>query len=305
MQRVLLLGNAIKGPQVATEFWYQRGFRECGWEPHLVDIRRPEEMVVEAVRKHGKQDYILYFAAGRMTPTLIQATRGQGKLTGLITFDWLAWGGPQKVKRFLDCCPLVDLVFHTGGAPECERAVFLPQACEPLDGPDGMLLFPACPQRSGKAVFVAGALDPERRKFMELVGKHDVEIVGGVAPKGVWRQRLFDLCASRPVMVTDIRSAKGRPPPPRYRSSRQMILAGYAACVLHPRYEGCEQDFVPGGEMVYYSDYEDMLRKLEQLRSDPALCTQIGDAAYSRARRDHTYANRGADMLRFVEVLLG
>lgn len=62
--------------------------------------------------------------------------------------------------------------------------------------------------------------------------------------------------------------------------------------------------FEPETEVAIYDSPEDCLRRIRELRDDPERCRAIAEAGRKRTLRDHTYAARAGEMLRFFEEAL-
>ena len=83
-------------------------------------------------------------------------------------------------------------------------------------------------------------------------------------------------------------------------ATRVFEAAGAAACVITDAWEGLEQFFEPGTEMLVARDGEEVARQLESL--DARTARAIGQAAYGRVLAEHTYDHRAAQ---FDAVLQG
>jgi len=83
-------------------------------------------------------------------------------------------------------------------------------------------------------------------------------------------------------------------------ATRVFEAAGAAACVITDAWEGLEQFFEPGTEMLVARDGEEVARQLESL--DARKAHAIGQAAYGRVLAEHTYDHRAAQ---FDAVLQG
>jgi spore maturation protein CgeB len=81
-------------------------------------------------------------------------------------------------------------------------------------------------------------------------------------------------------------------------ATRVFEATGAGACLLTDFWEGIEEFFEPGEEILVARDGEEVAAILDGL--SPERARQIGDAALKRALRDHTYAQRASQ----VEELL-
>jgi spore maturation protein CgeB len=68
--------------------------------------------------------------------------------------------------------------------------------------------------------------------------------------------------------------------------------AGAGACVISDRWDGIEDFFEPGSEVLCAEDGEQVAEILEYLSEDHA--RSLGAAAMRRALAEHTYAHRAA-----------
>ncbi len=84
-------------------------------------------------------------------------------------------------------------------------------------------------------------------------------------------------------------------------SVRLFEAAGCATCVVSDRWEGMEEVFEPGREILVASDKREMVDLLERL--EPEEAQQIGERAHLRAMRDHTYEVRARQFLDLVKTL--
>jgi spore maturation protein CgeB len=66
--------------------------------------------------------------------------------------------------------------------------------------------------------------------------------------------------------------------------------AGAAACQVTDAWEGIEDFFAPGAEILVAGGPEDVVRHVREV--DPARAREIGRAARRRALADHTYGAR-------------
>jgi spore maturation protein CgeB len=83
-------------------------------------------------------------------------------------------------------------------------------------------------------------------------------------------------------------------------ATRVFEAAGAAACLITDAWEGLEQFFEPGAEILVANNGEEVAEHIRAL--DAARARTIGLAAYRRVLAEHTYAHRAAQ---FDEVLAG
>jgi spore maturation protein CgeB len=98
-------------------------------------------------------------------------------------------------------------------------------------------------------------------------------------------------CAARMVLNLnrDSMAHVGFSPP-----TRVFEAAGAGACVISDSWPGIETFFAPGKEILLASSAEDIVRLLREIGSEEA--ARIGSAMRQRALRDHTYAQRAAQV---------
>jgi spore maturation protein CgeB len=82
--------------------------------------------------------------------------------------------------------------------------------------------------------------------------------------------------------------------------TRVFEAAGAAACLITDAWEGVEQFFEPGEEILVANDGDEVARHVRELTAERA--REIGAAAYRRVLADHTYAQRARQV---EEVLAG
>ncbi|TFZ04335.1 CgeB family protein [Ramlibacter rhizophilus] len=77
-------------------------------------------------------------------------------------------------------------------------------------------------------------------------------------------------------------------------ATRVFEAAGAAACLITDAWEGLEQFFEPGREMLVAASGEEVAAHVEALDAERA--RRIGRAAYERVLAEHTYAHRAAQL---------
>ena len=70
--------------------------------------------------------------------------------------------------------------------------------------------------------------------------------------------------------------------------------AGAAACLITDAWEGLEQFFEPGTEMLVARNGDEVAQHVQSL--DAAKAKAVGQAAYKRVLAEHTYAHRAAQL---------
>jgi len=82
-------------------------------------------------------------------------------------------------------------------------------------------------------------------------------------------------------------------------SVRLFEAAGCATCVVSDPWEGLEEVFEVGRELLVVSDEEEMVRLLAEL--NPERAEEVGERARARALREHTYEVRAAQLMELLE----
>ncbi len=77
-------------------------------------------------------------------------------------------------------------------------------------------------------------------------------------------------------------------------ATRVFEAAGAAACLITDAWEGLEQFFEPGSEVLVAHDGAQVAQHVSRLTPDAARA--IGQAAYRRVQAEHTYAHRAAQL---------
>ncbi len=300
VRQIVLVGKDRRVPRFSTERWDKWGFEQLGIKCVLVNVdKKKEGKIIQEIRRYHPE-FIMYYQTHGIAPEVIIRTRKGAKRTGLNTFDRPIIRGMSGVNTFVNNAKLVNFAFHTGGVPECEKAHRVMQGCEPLLG-----MKKPEPIHTGRPVFVGTQKSSKSRKqFCELLKKNKVDLVGHDRKDVYTRQRLFCLCHERSavlgqVQVTD--KCRALYEEPGYWSNRVYLMTGFGACLLHSYVPGIEKEFEPNKEIVLYTSLKDMQEKLYTLRTHPDQCATIGEAAFKRAQKDHTYVHRARKLIRLVE----
>jgi spore maturation protein CgeB len=83
------------------------------------------------------------------------------------------------------------------------------------------------------------------------------------------------------------------------RHARVFEAAGAGACLITDAWEGVEQFFEPGTEVLVARTGEEVAEHVQSLTSERA--REIGDAGYRPRARDHTYAQRAKQVEEVLE----
>jgi spore maturation protein CgeB len=77
-------------------------------------------------------------------------------------------------------------------------------------------------------------------------------------------------------------------------ATRVFEAAGAAACLITDAWEGLDQFFEPGRELLVARGGDEVADHVRAL--DPQRARKIGHAAYRRVLAEHTYAHRAAQL---------
>jgi spore maturation protein CgeB len=86
-------------------------------------------------------------------------------------------------------------------------------------------------------------------------------------------------------------------------ATRVFEAAGAAACLISDNWVGIKQFFEPDKEILVASNGDEVVETLRSLT--PARARSIGQAAYRRARRDHTYSERAKTLESILKSTFG
>jgi spore maturation protein CgeB len=226
---------------------------------------------------------------------------------------------PQDALRPL--VPRYDLVFTYGGGEPVRRAyralgardcipiynaldpsTHFPVAPDPRFEGDLGFLGNRLPDREARVedfFLRAAAALPGRRFLLGGSGWQDKPVPGNVKSLGHVYTADHNAFNCTPLAVLNI----SRESMARYGFSpatRVFEAAGAAACLITDAWEGLEQFFEPGAEMLVARDGQEVAQQLEAL--DARRARAIGEAAYRRVLAEHTYDHRAAQ---FDAVLQG
>jgi spore maturation protein CgeB len=84
-------------------------------------------------------------------------------------------------------------------------------------------------------------------------------------------------------------------------ATRVFEAAGAGACLITDEWEGIEEFFSPGTELLVARDGEAVAELLQGLTPDRAKA--IGEAAYRRTLAEHTYAHRALEVERVLDAV--
>jgi spore maturation protein CgeB len=86
-------------------------------------------------------------------------------------------------------------------------------------------------------------------------------------------------------------------------ATRVFEAAGAAACIISDRWVGIEDFFEPDTEILVVSNGDEVIETLRSLTSDRA--RSIGQAAFRRAMREHTYFERARALESILKITFG
>jgi len=286
-----------------------------------------EEGALRSVAESSAADLIVKASGVGIADALLErAVLEQRRARQLVAFwDVDAPATLDRVQRdaqepFRALIPGYDVIFTYGGGQrvvDAYRALGA-RACVPIynaldpethrpEPPDQRfagdlsLLANRLPDREARCdefFFKAAALEPNQRFVLGGSGWDDkprssnVQYVGHVYTH---EHNAFNTSTRAVLNVSrDCMAATGFSP-----ATRVFEAAGAAACVITDAWQGIDQFFEPGREILVAEHAEDVRRHLRELT--PSRRERIGHAARARALRDHTYAQRALE----VERVLG
>ncbi|MEA3163243.1 MAG: hypothetical protein QOE88_1061 [Verrucomicrobiota bacterium] len=86
-------------------------------------------------------------------------------------------------------------------------------------------------------------------------------------------------------------------------ATRVFEAAGAGACIISDQWEGIEQFFEPDTEILIVNNGDEVVEALQSLTSDRA--RTIGQAAFRRAMREHTYFERARTLESILKITFG
>lgn len=187
---------------------------------------------------------------------------------------------------------------ETYGVP----AVYLPEACNPeRHRPEG-------PYGTEPHVVVVGNVYPTRGRLLRrlLADGVPLKIYGGRLPGSGEFDDLNAVHTGRPVTGVEkarvFRSAVGvlnnlHPAEMSSVNCRLFEAAGSGAVVLCESRPDLADLYVPGKEVVAFSNYEELLRECRELITGPVWAHRMADRAAARSVEQHTYEHRLRQML--------
>ncbi len=199
--------------------------------------------------------------------------------------------------------PPVVAGYHAIGAPRCvpiynalDPATHHPVAAAARFAADLSLLANRLPDREARIeqfFLHAGAVLPERRFLLGGSGWDDKPMAANitrVGHVGTVDHNAFNCSALAVLNVArDSMAQIGFSP-----ATRVFEAAGAGACLITDAWDGIDLFLKPGEEILVARDGQDVAQHLQALT--PAHAGAIGAAARQRVLRDHTYAQRAAEV---------
>jgi spore maturation protein CgeB len=205
----------------------------------------------------------------------------------------LTYGGGEPVRRAYlalgarDCIPIYNAL---------DPSTHFPVAPDPRFAGDLGFLGNRLPDREARveAFFLqAAALRPGRCFLLGGSGWADKVVPANVEHLGHVYTADHNAFNCTPLAVLNI----SRESMARYGFSpatRVFEAAGAAACLVTDAWEGLEQFFAPGSEVLVARSGDEVAQHLDAL--DRARARAIGQAAYRRVLAEHTYDHRAAQL---------
>ncbi len=281
----------------------------------VLDEARQADVVVKA---SGVGVFDTELLQGIVTGARKDALRIFWDVDAAATLDEMAADPDHPVRAAL---PQLDLVLTYGGGPpvvESYRAMgaricipiynaldvttHFPVPPDPRFAADLSFLGNRLPDREARVeefFLRAAALLPDRRFLLGGSGWEDKAKPDNVRHIGhvfVQEHNSFN-CSPLAVLnvARDSMARIGFSP-----ATRVFEAAGAGACLITDAWEGVEQFFAPGEEVLVARDGQDVADLLRDLTEPKARA--IGQAALARVRADHSYALRGAEVDRLLRT---
>ena len=285
------------------------------WNADAEGLRAVVARAAEAdvvVKASGVGVYDAELIEGVMAAARPGAVRLFWDVDAAATLDEMAADPDHPVRRAL---PELDLVLtYGGGPPVIDRyRAFGAAACVPVYNaldPVSHHPAPADPRFAADLSFLANRL-PDREARVEefflrpaaalpdkrfIIGGNGWETkdmpanVKALGHVGTASHNAFNCSATAVLNVArDSMARVGYSP-----ATRVFEAAGAGACLITDAWEGIEQFFRPGHEVLVARDGQDVADLLANLT--PARARAIGDAALAHALHQHTYARRAVEV---------
>lgn len=312
----------------AFERQQHRDMADPPWARVVVYSARTEAEVLRTVEQARGADLVVKASGVGVHDALLEKAvlDLQGPSTVVVYWDVDAPATLDRMRHdaadaLRPLVPRYDLVFTYGGGEPVRRAYLALGArdCVPIyNALDPSTHFPVPPQPrfEGDLGFLgnrlpdretrvedfflrAAAALPGRRFLLGGSGWQDKPLPDNVNYLGHVYTADHNAFNCTPLAVLNI----SRESMARYGFSpatRVFEAAGAAACLITDAWEGLEQFFEPGTEMLVARDGAEVAQQLASL--DARKARAIGQAAWRRVLAEHTYDHRAA---RFDAVLLG
>lgn len=151
-------------------------------------------------------------------------------------------------------------------------------------------------QYNAKIAFV-GSLYGDRGRFLaKLNGKFGS---GFKSYHGVHQRALANLCESVPIFVAPI-----YPSDEHYWSNRVYIITGHGGFLLHPFCEGLVEEFEDQKNLVFYTDEEDLYKKIDFYLRSPFKRESIRKASKKHTTSNYSYIRRCQHLLNHIQQRL-
>lgn len=205
---------------------------------------------------------------------------------------------PWKNSTMQRIAPALDWLFMTDHSWPWEKRAknfrHLPQGIDPAE-------FDKPPEphfsRLRDVIFTGGTRPPFQDRETALAGlrrRFSVAIYGRDAAQTAFGSRFWtEHQRSRVVFVP-------KPPswaPRRYWSNRIYLATATGTPCVVGWTEGLEDHFAAGQEVVYYRTQAELEGAISTLLADTDARARIGSAGRARTMKDHTYANRAAELM--------
>lgn len=274
------------------------------------------QLVLEGVNERPV-DILIFLAQAPMTPRVLTDLRNRGIITVMWFVEdcrrFLTW---QQIAPYYDYMFLIQreefprLVEQAGAG----RAIYLPVGCDPrIHRP--LLLTPEEREHYGSELSFVGAGYNNRRHVFSTFSGRDLKIWGTEWPACLPFTKIVQDQGAR-VSVDDYvkvfnassininlhssHERDGVEPNGDFINPRTFELAAAGAFQLVDNRRLLSENFVPGEEVVTFSDEKDLLDKCDYYLAHPEERETIAAAGRRRALAEHTYENRLKTMLEYI-----
>jgi spore maturation protein CgeB len=155
-----------------------------------------------------------------------------------------------------------------------------------------------------RSLVFAGKNTPERRRSIEayraLGGELEAYGPGSDNPWRPWRKRRLDATALARLYTGHFAAFNLLQPKNTVHglNLRAFEIPAAGGLSTYPLTPDLSAAFVPGEEVIAYTDMPDLKRQMDLLYAEPERAERVATAGHARVRREHTFAHRAQRMLK-------